>query len=363
MKTAHLVFNRIQQYFVRNKAIFIIFVIGGIVNVAVFAYMYGNLIMAAKNKDSDSAWERSYRILFNAAEAENGLMKLLEPEENYVTDGDIQMMIDSGLFESISLVSFSDRYGKLENSGLSLSVGTIVQGSCNLNKIKGSLELSEDDDLIIDDGLIIDGGNMYGPGESVIIGGRSFRIAGVFSGAYGLSAAIITETAYKDIGCLTNSVWCTSVENWHDDNETNVPHDFLRALFPDGYIVDNGAGYSDVQNRYRNNGLIISLIIYAVSTVSFVFLLLYMADSLSRENAASLIVGANPGRISSIVFLEGLLLSFLTMLAGLLIHSLLFEPFKDEMYAENFVNRFSKAGRYANIGLYRTEVLSWTKTK
>ena len=327
MRTAYLIINRIRQYFVRNKAIFIIFVIGGIINAAVFAYMYGNLIMAVKNKDTDDFWRKSYRVIFNAAETENGLIKPLEPEINYVSDSDIQEMIDSGIFESISIGSFSGRYGQMENTGLPLSVGTVVQGSCNLNKIKGSLELSEDADLIIDYGLIIDGGNMYSPGESVIIGGRSFRIAGVFSGAYGLSTAIITETAYKDIGCLTNSVWCTSVENWHGDNKTNVPYDFLRELFPDGYIIDNGAGYSEMESRFQNNGLTISLIIYAVSTVSFVFLLLYMADSLRRENAASLIVGANPGRISSIVFLEGSLLSFVTMLVGLFIHILLFEPF------------------------------------
>ena len=80
---------------------------------------------------------------------------------------------------------------------------------------------------------------------------------------------------------------------------------------------------------------------FIISTLAFLFLIVYMADSLTDENAVSLIVGAKPSEIAVSVFWEGFSLSILASATGLALHKIFYEEFFEKINAYSGIEFYS----------------------
>lgn len=110
VKTITLVLSRIRQYAVKNKIVFILFIIGGVLNSVIFIYLYGNLRPVMRNYNSTDYYYRRYEVIFSwqdmeAPDGSIGGCIIISPDKNYITEEDIDKLIDTGLFESIVLES------------------------------------------------------------------------------------------------------------------------------------------------------------------------------------------------------------------------------------------------------------------
>ena len=65
MKTIKLIFSRISFYFLSNKLIFIMFLLGGIVCSTSFIYFYGNQLSTKKSEVSTDSSYYTYTLKFD----------------------------------------------------------------------------------------------------------------------------------------------------------------------------------------------------------------------------------------------------------------------------------------------------------
>ena len=329
MKTIFLIQNRLRQYFIKNKAIFIIFIIGGVLNASVFAYMYGNLKPKIVAKSLTSIAYRIYDVYFNVSVNERGGVKIIEPEKSYVSEKDVEKIIDTGLFESVirayrpELPEGEFEYETYDERPFSVSVGTVDLGTFGL-KIRGVLELTGNDQVLIDDSLLFDYTINADVGDTIDLYGKQFIVKGMYRGSSRVEA-IVTPEAFGSLGLPVNYIQCISKENWHRGQaEGDVPYNTLKELFPDSHIVSYGDSVSANDERIAQRGVETTVVTYVVSAIAFVFLMVFMAGSISDENASSIISGAGPARITAQVFLEGWVLSAVTVFLGLAVHALLY---------------------------------------
>ena len=93
MKTITLVLNRIRQFAVKNKIVFILFIIGGVLNSIIFTYLYGHVRPVMRNSNSTDYYYRRYEVIFSwqdveAPDGSIGGCIIISPEKNYVTEED-----------------------------------------------------------------------------------------------------------------------------------------------------------------------------------------------------------------------------------------------------------------------------------
>ena len=92
MKFFFLLRKRLAQYYMKNKVIFLLFVLGGALNAIVFCFSYGNLLPAMTNRGSQEIQYREYFVRYFDG------VKSLEEKETALEE--IQ---NSGLLESVRL--------------------------------------------------------------------------------------------------------------------------------------------------------------------------------------------------------------------------------------------------------------------
>ena len=336
MKSVIVVINRVKQYYLRNKAIFILFFLGGVLNAVVFAYMYGNLNPAKYKYGWTDIEYREYMVAFNAIGFDGGSFELKEPMRSYISDVDIQKVIESGLFESI-MISFNNAYS-YEGSGSrpDKAVSACVYGKPGIIVNTGSGEIIADDQVLVSE-------NTAEPvGSIVTIYGKSFTVIGSYTasnpGGYGY---IISEKALRQLNLNLNLIDVVSIERYHfEDGDQDVASKVLYSIFPDSFV---SAPSRFEANDYRRAeiGIKTARNTFIISTLAFLFLIVYMADSLTDENAVSLIVGAKPSEIAVSVFWEGFSLSILASATGLALHKIFYEEFFEKINAYSGIEFYS----------------------
>ena len=318
MRTAYLIANRLKQYFIKSKAIFIIFIIGGVLSASVFAYMYGNLKPKIVVKSLTSVEYRIYNVYFNVSVDNKGNTKIIEPQKSYVSAKNIEKIVNTGLFESV--MEAYEPATSLEYEGeTSYSIGVVNTGSFGI-KVRGVAELTETDQVLLEShGIDAD------VGDKIDLYGLPFEVKGICSGL-SVDCVVMYDT-FDMLGLPVNFVRCVSKENWNlGREEGDVPYKTLQEIFPDAYIQRTGEFAAAQDNRLAQRGVETTVVTYAVSAIAYVFLMIYMTGSLSDENASSIIIGARPARIGMQVFLEGWALSAVTVFLGLAAHVLLYRP-------------------------------------
>ncbi len=352
MKSIALVTNRIKQYFFRNKAIFVLFILGGMLNSIVFAYMYGNLNPAKYKYGWTDTEYREYMVVFNADGDESGSFEMREPERSYVSDEDVQKIIDSELFESV-MIRFYNEYTYIgDNVKPDKAVSACVYGEPSIVINTGTGTLSADDQVLVHERSSVP------VGSSVNIYGKDFTVVGVYMGGSTVSGYgyIVTENALRQLDLKLNLINAVSVERYHfGKDETDAASDALYEIFPESF-VSSPSRFEAKDNRRAEVGIRTARNTFIISTVAFVFLIIYMADSLIDENSISLIVGARPSAIAVSVFWEGFCLSMLAAAAGFAVHILFYDVFFEEINAYAGIEYF--VGDYLRVFLIMAIVLA-----
>ena len=317
MKFFFLLRKRLAQYYMKNKVIFLLFVLGGALNAIVFCFSYGNLLPAMTNRGSQEIQYREYFVRYFDG------VKSLEEKETALEE--IQ---NSGLLESVRLCwqENNDIDGRL--------ICACVYGEPPLVRLKGTLELSAPGQVLVPLSSSAD------VGSEVTLMGEAFEVVGQHTS----DEYYISYADFVDTGCKIWQIYAAAQErqNFSDDPVEQL----LRSTFPDGNIKTPRIYELSDQGLSRYN-LTMICSTFLIATVSFMFLLRYLMDSMMDENSASMMVGASKGKLIFLIFCEGLVLFLAVSILGLLLHFVLYTPvFSKLNYAEGLVYRF---GDYLRI--------------
>lgn len=304
--------KRLTQYYKKNKGMFLLFVLGGAINAIVFCFSYGNLLPAMTNRGSQEIQYREYFVRYFDG------VKSLEEKETALEE--IQ---NSGLFESIRLCwqENNDIDGRL--------ICACVYGEPPLIRLKGTLELSAPGQVLVPLSSSAD------VGSEVTLMGEAFEVVGQHTS----DEYYISYADFVDSGCKIWQIYAAA-KNRQDFSDDPVEQ-LLRTTFPDGNIKTPLIYELSDQGLSRYN-LTMICSTFLIATVSFMFLLRYLMDSMMDENIASMMVGASKGRLIFMIFCEGLFLFLGVSILGLLLHYVLYVPvFSRVNYAEGLVYRFN----------------------
>ena len=341
MKILAIIRSRLRQYRAKNKLIFALFIIGGIINAILLAYMYGNLRPDAYNYNSSISVYREYRVMFDyhISRNDDGTVSSVgfnNPKRNHVDKEDLKKLFDTGLFESITVQSAYPSYDSSMGERMH-SISACVYGILYENFISsGQLTLTANNQVIVD---VLDETRL---GGTIVIRGREFEVVAK-AADIDIFGYMITPEAYYEMEPYSNGFIAYSNKRWHADSEEgDVVADTIRNIFPDCYVWKASKVYEAADKQVSIQETRNMILTYAVSVIAYIFLLAYLADSLSEENSVSIIVGAKPANIALAVFLEGLLLSAASGLAGIVVHRLLYVPIFSRINAVEGIVYFAK---------------------
>ncbi len=306
MKTLYLTFSRIRQYYRNNKFIFVLFIIGGIINSMVFAYFYGNLISYNVGKANQEGYYRRYFVYLNSS---------LEKEvyEELCGNELIENVIVGHIISEENLYLF----------------GTMNEHT-NLARINGTLTFTDKYQVLIPEL------NSYAVGGNLTFFEKEFEIVGRHNND---NEYYIPYEAYKELGLEDNVLYVYAAK--HQDPTDDKVAALIKEYFPDASI-DTPAKYDTFNRRSMNTEIAFICTCYAFSAISFMFLLRHMLDSMVYDSAVCMITGASKSTISIMTFWEAMLLSLSTSVVGLAIHKIFYNVFFNKInIREEIVYKFS----------------------
>ena len=290
MKTLYLIYSRIKQYFLNNRVLFLLFLLGGVLNAVMVIYSYGNLLPVVFQRNTQEWDNREYSIRFDD----------LAPELERVKMFSNHPLITACAYEVEEGVSACDLNYPLE-------------------KTSGTLEFTEPYQMIVPYGA------NKSVGDTVVFCDETFTVIGTAVDFYGGNIYIPYDTFVK-IGCAERitRIKCFSAQRQEFGDDKVVA--LIDEMLPENTHVGGAANHiakDDVEISEFMLCLIITNAFLAV--LAYLFLLRYIVDSQMAENLVSLILGASKSQIILCIFWESMILALVANGAGLLGHWLLYE--------------------------------------
>ncbi len=359
MKTLRLAFSRISTYFLENKIIFILYFIGVVACVVFMLFFYGNVLNSKTGQTQyDELKFKTYSVYF--ATPTEITPETLEKLKDFQMEYDIQDIRMGAILDlDGNNIKFSDcseanlyvdfgRDPNVENSPASIYVETFINNNTNILKNTDS-QLFTDDEL--KQNVAISSSDAE---ESIKIKGQDFKIiktipkdTGGVNGRKGSPDYYIPAESYFQSGIKTCRITIYVAEPFSQIVMYNYGY-FLHEIFNTKYnpLVDHSGEYDCVRipssvyaseygdrvSQYRS-----IMAVFAVSILSFMFLLKYLMDSCKRENSILMMVGAKKIRILATTFIENTILTLSGTSIAILIHIALYDCL------------FSKINFYENI--------------
>lgn len=307
MKTLKLMLSRLKQYYRNNKFIFVLFVIGGLLNAIVFAYFYGNQVSYNADRYSQENYYRKYTVYLESSTEKESYKKLLE----------------SDLIQNVIVGH------PLPSQPPEFLLGTMNE-NINVVKVKGTLSFSDKYQVIVSRKC------RTPVGDSINFYGKDFTVIGQNTND---DEYYIPYEAYEELGLEDSILYVYSKK--HQDISNDKVAALIKDTFPDSSI-DTPAKWDALNMRSMKSEIILICVCYAFSTISFMFLLRHMLDSMVYDSAVCMIVGASKSTISAITFWESMLLSLTSGAVGLVLHRLLYNVlFKKINITSEMVYKFS----------------------
>lgn len=285
MKMLYLLLNRFKQYFLRNKILFVLFVLGGAINTIAVIYSYGNLMPLVANRNLEDPAYRNYVVNFEAQPAQ--IERIEELRSN--------PLIESCIFsEDTNICAFDAAYPVV--------------------KLNGTLEFTSPYQVIAPQTA-----NVI-PGQEIKIGGKAFQVIGSASCGIG-DVYFIPYDTYLELGYGTNirkiRLYAVSRQDVQNDRVIALVND----IFPNHTGISSLADTMyQLESKESSQFLTVIVINAFLSAVAYAFLLYYILDSLHRENGILMILGESKARITVCILREAIILSALANGLGLLIH-------------------------------------------
>lgn len=291
MKTLYLIANRLRQYANKNRIIFCLFILGGILNAIVFAYTYGNLLPAIVNRNSEEFYYRQYFVYLDN-----------NPIDVWPSNA-VDSITRSDFVESVSVASEIDR---------TTTVVASAKGPKNIVYVEGNInEICTGQAVVPFDNAVNE--------NKIYLFGREYTIVGRHTG----TEYYISLEDYQDAKLTTNQIIVTAKNRQSKANDQILS--LLNEQFKNEYIKTPYI-YENADQRGSSAELFMICCVFAVVMISFMFLLTYLIDQNADENITSIIVGAPKSAILTLIYWEGLILSAVSYLVGLLIHHATWGP-------------------------------------
>lgn len=341
MKRLSVIRSRLKQYIEKNRKVFWLFIIGGILNTILLIYMYGNLRPDSYNYNSNSIVYREYRVLFDyhLYKNEDGTVRGVSfnnPDRNHIDAASLKALCDTGLFESITIQSAYPNYDSSKGERVD-SICSCIYGRLYDNFISsGQRTLTGNDQVVVD---VLDDHKL---GSKVEIRGNEYEVVAK-SSDIDVFGYMMSPEAYFKLEPFSNGIIAYSSKRWHaDSNEGDAAMAAIQTIFPDCYVWKVSKAYETADKLLSDRETRSLILTYAVSQIAYVFLLSYLADSLSEENSISIIIGARPSVIAFSAFLEGLLLSIVSGTVGIVMHIALYFPLFNKLNSVEGIVYFTK---------------------
>lgn len=286
MKSLCLLLGRLKQYCVKNKLIFTLFLIGGMLNAVSLTYCYGNLLPSVANKNSEASHYRNYSVSFK-----NQLPQV----------EDIERFLADPLVESYALTAGNNVYA--------------CGGNYPMIRISGSLAFTQPYQVIAP--MMTD----CALGEHIILYDHSFEVIGISSDS---ERYFIPYETYISLGLMPKTTRINAYATYRQDPLADQMYRLIQTRFP--YSTEGGMRYeATMADAYASEIFFRRILINTfLAVLAYSFLLNYIMDALTNENIISVILGAGKSRMAVQIFWEALILSMAVNGLGFAVHALLY---------------------------------------
>lgn len=286
MKTMYVFWQRLKQYYIKNKGVFQLFILGGMLNAIIVSYCYGNLIPSVSNRYLEGPNYMEYLMYFHDT----------PPSVNGIEIVKNSPLIRSCILSDGEISTFDEDY-------------PIV-------KLNGTFKFTDTYQVIVPST------QEKRVGEFLEIYGKSFEIIGISSSGYYISEDTFMELVGVD-GIRSVFVYAAK----RQPAENDLVDGLLREAFPNMTYLGGPLYDLRVREARDSEGWMVLICVQAfVAVVAYAFLLRYMLGTLRKENVVSMILGSSKVRTAILIFRDAIALCVLANAMGLLTHYLLYKP-------------------------------------
>lgn len=291
MNVFYVMCTRIQRCYRKNRLLFTLFIMGGILNTVLVAYCYGNLLPTVANRNAQKLQNRGYSVGFS---------------NQYAAMDDIEALMESPLVESCILGSKS-------------GFGTCL-GDYPLNRLNGRLDFQNENEAIVppmDDAAL---------GDRISIGDRVFSVVGTAMGTQNLY--IIPQAAFTELGLdqKINAIHMIAAPGEIAAVSSMVP--FITSLFPYQTSIWGDAVALNAVEARESKVLMAAIAATAlVAVIAQALLLQNLLKGMRDMDTISMILGATRWSVILQTAAETLLLCLIPSLLGVFIHISLYGLF------------------------------------
>lgn len=287
MKNLYMRAKRFEQYFLKNKLVFCLFVLGGIINTVAVLYCYGNLLPVVANKNSEDTTYTSYYVSF-AAET---------PTISDITEFVKHPLIRNCAFSNGRLCAYEGDYPMAALSG---SVEFTAPYQCIVPAMSG-LSL----------------------GDTVEYYGKEFVVIG--SSSSGMHVPMIPYQTFAEL-CGNEKIVAIDLHAAERQDPKNDPViALIDQMFPyRAQVGSSGHSLALAESRVSQQYLWLIVINTFLAVIAHTFMLHYLLDSARNEHIVYTMVGSGKGRIATAVFGDAIVMSFAVNGLGVLLHMLLY---------------------------------------
>ena len=335
MSFLYLLRNRLRQYFIKNKAVFIVFMIGSIFAALMITYFYGNVVEKEPEYEYPEYWYRQYELTFRTPmrpesyDSDFNLLPLLGKYNGELND---PRLIESVMVEHELEFSMARR----------VCLTACAWGDPKIEAYEGSGRFTGEFQLLAPKGM------NKAVGDSINIEGFDFVVIGLYDKPTDIdwSYNYITDMdTFLKTGLSHDEMYLYSLKAYAEDAEDPV-EELIKETYGCGV-----KGLYRLKTVVSQDELKIEIaqmtVCYLVSSVSFMFLMVYMIDSLKKESVISMIVGATKGKLRALTLTEVFILTSVSSLIAIFLHKLLYDSFFSNINLREGI--VYKAGDYLKV--------------
>ena len=298
MKMVLISAYRIKQYFINNKLIFFLYLIGSIFCGLLFIYFYGNGVSYMRNSLAQDLIYRQYTVDL----AQSSMPELSE---------DIVTFFNSPAVEDVLFGA-----NLPTEKGNSIRITGIYKNKLFRYTDKGRIYFSEDEISECKTVVVLPSSDYTEIGNHITLFDSEFEVIGRAYTHFGEYCIPFTTFCMLNVQPSFLKVISAERQNLQDDSVLLQ----LQILFPDAQIYPPTAEQSE---KSRAGGEIFFVCaVYAVCMLTFAFLVKYMVELSAPENIICMIVGASKAKLLQLLLMDTFFLSAVSAGLSILIHYL-----------------------------------------
>lgn len=305
MKALFLMFSRIKQYFLKNKLIFVLFILGGMLNTVMLIYCYGNLLSVVLDRNSQKEAYITYYYFY---------------DDGKVTEDSLREFMKTDLLREV-YVRRKIPSGIVPGSTPSIIIPYHPDNVFTL--YDGTMEFTAPNQVLAPKG------SEYQVGDRIFLFNTGLEVIGIVDSPNINYNYVVPLDTFLDMGLHNSieSIFAYSKERQDFLTGRDAVEDLFNRILPDYKSTVHPSMFISAILRETVVALPGILITYIIAVLSYIFLLRYLVDATIDESIISMIVGAQKSTMVVSIFWETTILTLGAGVLGVLVHVLLYQPF------------------------------------